>query len=329
MSLCFTVVQALKGEGIHKIRGIFYEVIQRLRRNCEALTDELVNEVLMEIGASSAIDQMIYRHYGDDQEKVVENSISDSLAYHLSDDDSRTYIRQAFRVRKERISESINDEEQFDLLKASGLKLEDFLKMEEMVTEDMLDTLITEDVTEEKWLKNVAGLIYEMPTIESSYEYLLGDVKKVIADKSELAKFICDWLRSKLYHEIAKEMDLAVDDVMDLLSHLQYHFHMRLQGLIRYLSAKYDFSYNGLTTLAEGIKHGIYNDIHAMLIKGGLRDRIALHKLAKYIEREEIPYTSMRKVRRGLKARYEDFEKYMNQNGLPQLTREKIRMWKD
>ena len=54
-----------------------------------------------------------------------------------------------------------------------------------------------------------------------------------------------------------------------------------------------------------------------------MRDRIALHKLAEYIEREEIPYTSMRKVRRGLKARYEDFEKYMNQNGLPQLTREK------
>ena len=59
-----------------------------------------------------------------------------------------------------------------------------------------------------------------------------------------------------------------------------------------------------------------------------MRDRIALHKLAEYIEREEIPYTSMRKVLRGLKARYEDFEKYMNQNGLPQLTREKIRMWK-
>ena len=324
-----TVVQALKGDSIHEIRGIFYEVIQMLRRNCEALTDELVNEVLMEIGASSAIDQMIYRHYGDDQEEVVENSISDSLAYHLSDDDSRTYIRQVFRVRKERISESINDEEQFDLLKASGLKLEDFLKMEEMVTEDMLDTLITEDVTDEEWLKNVAGLIYEMPTKESGYEYLSGDVKKVVADKSELAKFICDWLRGKLYHEIAKEMDLAVDDVMDLLSHLQYHFHMRLQGLIRYLSAKYDFSDSGLTTLSEGIKHGIYNDIHAMLIKGGLRDRIALHKLAEYIECEEIPYTSMRKVRRGLKSRYEDFEKYMSQNGLPQLTREKIRMWKD
>lgn len=27
-------------------------------------TDELVNEVLVEIGVSSAIDQMIYRHYG-------------------------------------------------------------------------------------------------------------------------------------------------------------------------------------------------------------------------------------------------------------------------
>lgn len=323
-----TVVEALKGDGIHEIRGIFYEVIQMLRRNCEVLTDDLVNEVLMEIGASSAIDQMIYRHYGDAQEDVVENSISDSLAYHLSDDDSRTYIRRAFRVRKERISESINDEEQFNLLKASGLELEDFLKMEKMVKEDMLDTLITEDITDEEWLKNVAGLIYEMPTIESGYEYLPGDVKEVIEDKSELAKFICDWLRGKQYHEIAKEMNLAVDDMMDLLSHLQYHFYMRLQGLIRYLSAKYDFSDSGLTMLPEGIKHGICNDIHAMLIKGGLRDRIALHKLAEYIEREGIPYTSTRKVRSGLKARNEDFETYMNQNGLPQLTREKIRMWK-
>lgn len=60
-----------------------------------------------------------------------------------------------------------------------------------------------------------------------------------------------------------------------------------------------------------------------MLIKGGLRDRIALHKLAEYIEREEIPYTSMRKVRRGLKGEIRRFREIYESEWIPSTDKRK------
>lgn len=322
-----TVVEALKGDQIHAIRGIFYDVIQMLSNSQRELTDELVNEVLVEIGASSAIDQMIYRHYGEAQADAVEHSISDSLAFHLSDDNAKNYIRQAFRVRHERINASIKDKDQFALLKQSGLELEDFLKMEETLTKDDLDSFISGNVTDEKWLKVVLETIYEMPTIKPEYAYLTGDIKEVIEDKAEYASFVSMWLNGNQYWQIAEAMELDVDDVMDLLNHFQYHFHVRLQGLIRYLGAKYEFSDDCLSLLPECVKHGICNEIHTTLIKGGLKDRVALHVVSQYIEENGMAYLSIRRIKRDLKNRREDFDNYVNQRNMPYLSKGKIDVW--
>lgn len=321
------VVEALRGDQIHAIRGIFYDVIQMLSNSQRELTDELMNEVLVEFGASSAIDQMIYRHYGEAQSDSVEHSISDSLAFHLSDEDSKNYIRQAFRVRYDRINASITDEEQFALLKQSGLELEDFLKMEENLTADNIDRFVSDEVSNEDWLKVVLETVYSMPTIESEYEYLAEDIKEVIEDKAEYASFVSMWLKGKQYWQMAEDMEMDVDDVMDLLNHFQYHFHIRLQGLIRYLGAKYEFTDDCLSLLPECVKYGINNEIHATLIKGGLKDRIALHVLSQYIEDEGMRYSSPRRIKQGLKNRRKDFEQYIEQSNIPQLSKEKIGVW--
>lgn len=322
-----TVVEALRGDNIHAIRGIFYDVIQALRQSPQRLTDEYVNGVLVQIGASSAIDQMIYRHYGEAQADVVEHSISDSLAFHLSDDNSRSYIRQAFRVRHDRISDSLTDDVQFALLRQTGLDLEDFIKLEELLSEDDLVRFNTESLTDEGWLENLLEIVYSMPTIAPTYSYMSQDIKDVIGDKADYASLLSQWLSGNQYWQIAEDMEMDEDDVMELLGHLQYHFHMRLQGLIRYLGAKYDFSNESLSLLPECVKHGINSDIHTMLIKGGLKDRIALHVVSKYIEAEEIPYSSYRRVKRGLKSVREDFEAYITETAIPQLSKENIRTW--
>lgn len=322
-----TVVEAMKGDGIHAIRGIFYDVIQLLSRNLNEPTDDQVNEILVELGASSAIDQMIYRHYGGAEVDVVEESISDSLAFHLSDEHSKGYIRQAFRVRKDRIDASITSEEQLALLKQTGMELEDFMQMENNFREEDLEGLRTEDLTAETWLKTILTLVYTFPTIASEYEYLDQEIKDVIEDKDDYASFVNLWLTGSQYWQIAEAMDMDVDNVMGLLIHFQYHFHMRLQGLIRYLGAKYEFTDDRLSLLPECVKYGICNETHTDLIKSGLRDRIALHKVAQYVEEQEIGYSTASGLRRKIRKQKEDLEAYIGLTDIPQLTREKIERW--
>ena len=322
-----TVVEAMRGEGIHAIRGIFYEVIQLLTLLNDVPSDEQVNEVLVDLGASSAIDQMIYRHYGGNEGDVVEESISDSLAFHLSDDNSKAYIRQAFRVRKDRIDANITSEDQLALLKQTGMELEDFMQMENNFGEKDLDGLRTEDLTDETWLKTILTLIYSFPTIAPEYEYLDQEIKDVIEDKEDYASFVKLWLTGKQYWRIAEAMGMDVESVMGLLNHFQYHFHMRLQGLIRYLGAKYEFTDDCLSLLPESVKYGICNETHATLIKSGLRDRIALHKVAQYVEEQEIGYSTAGGLRRKIRKQREDLEAYMGLTDIPQLTREKIERW--
>jgi replicative superfamily II helicase len=322
-----TVVEAMKGDGIHAIRGIFYEVIQLLSRNLNQPTDEEVNEILVDLGASSAIDQMIYRHYGGAEVDVVEESISDSLAFHLSDNNSKEYIRQAFRVRKDRIDASITSDEQLALLKQTGMELEDFMQLENNFSGENLDGLNSEDVVDEEWLNKVLSLIYTFPTIQPEYNYLSQDVKDIIEDKEIYAAFLKLWLIGKQYWQIAEELDLPVDDVMTLLGHLQYHFHMRLQGLIRYLSVKYEFSDDCLSLLPECIKYGICNEVHTALIKSGLRDRIALHKVAQYVDEHEIGFSTVGGLKRKIRRQKEDLEAYLALTDIPRLSKLKIEKW--
>ena len=322
-----TVVEAMRGDGIHAIRGIFYEVIQLLSRNWNEPTDEQVNEILVDLGASSAIDQMIYRHYGGIEVDVVEESISDSLAFHLSDDNSKEYIRQAFRVRKDRIDANITSEEQLALLKQTGMELEDFMQMENNFKEEKLEGLSTEDLTDETWLKTILTLIYSFPTIVPEYEYLDQEIKDVIDDKEEFACFVKLWLTGSQYWQIAEAMDMKVDSVMGLLNHFQYHFHMRLQGLIRYLGAKYEFTEDSLSLLPECVKYGIFNESHTALIKSGLRDRIALHQVARYVEEQKIGYSTAGGLRRKIRKLRGDLEAFIALTDVPQLTRKKIGKW--
>ena len=322
-----TVVEAMKGDGIHAIRGIFYEVIQLLSRNLNQPTDEEVNEILVDLGASSAIDQMIYRHYGGAEVDVVEESISDSLAFHLSDDNSKEYIRQAFRVRKDRIDASVSSDEQLALLKRTGMELEDFIQVENNFREEDLEGLSTEDLTDESWLKTILSLIYSLPTISPEYEYLDQEIKDIIEDKDEFAFFLKLWLIGKQYWQIAETMGLDVECVMGLLNHVQYHFHMRLQGLIRYLSVKYEFTDECLSLLPECVKYGIGNEAHTALIKSGLRDRIALHKVAQYVDENEIGFSTAGGLKRKIRRQKEDLEAYLALTDIPRLSKSKIENW--
>ena len=132
-------------------------------------------------------------------------------------------------------------------------------------------------------------------------------------------------LRGYAVHQQA--MAIKVDSVMGLLNHFQYHFHMRLQGLIRYLGAKYEFTDDCLSLLPECVKYGICNETHTALIKSGLRDRIALHKLAQYVEEQEIGYSTAGGLRRKIRKQREVLEAFIGLTDMPQLTREKIESW--
>ena len=322
-----TVVEAMRGDGIHAIRGIFYEVIQMLSRNWNEPSDEQVNEVLVDLGASSAIDQMIYRHYGGAAVDVVEDSISDSLAFHLSDDNSKAYIRQAFRVRKDRIDANITSDDQLTLLKQSGMELEDFMQIENNFREEYLEGLSTEDLTDESWLKTILTLVYSFPSIAPECEYLDQEIKDIIEDKDEFVDFVSFWLTGSQYWQIAEAMGLDVECVMGLLNHVQYHFHMRLQGLIRYLSVKYEFSDDCLSLLPECIKYGISNEAHTALIKSGLRDRIALHKVAQYVDEHKIEFSTAGGLKRKIRRQKEELEAYLALTEIPRLSKSKIEKW--
>ena len=93
------------------------------------------------------------------------------------------------------------------------------------------------------------------------------------------------------------------------------------------MSAKYEFNDECLSLLPECVKYGVNSVIHTLLIKGGLRDRIALHALSVFVKNEDIPFSSSRKIKRGLKTRLADFDYYIDTSRIPQLSKNKIKAW--
>lgn len=321
-----TIVDALKGERIHQIRGIFYNVIQKLIEIGANLTDERVDEVLVKYGASSAIDQMIYRYYGGgDDVDVIQDCIQDSLAYHLSNQNDQQYIQRAFHVRYNRIEANV-DHEHVDLLKQTGLELDDFLRLER-INEDEIGTFNSDSVLDQTWLDKITDVIYTMPTMVYEKESLSGNVAEVIEDPSRRVEFLQLWMRGFQYREMADMMDLAVDEVMELLGQLQYQFHIRLQGLIRYMRAKYNFECDALNLLPDCLKFGVSNMHQIMIIKGGLKDRIAVHKVGQVVVDQELEYPDYRSLRRQLRRNRDALENYIGAMDIPVLSKEKIWQW--
>ena len=93
------------------------------------------------------------------------------------------------------------------------------------------------------------------------------------------------------------------------------------------MGAKYDFSDDSLSLLPECVKYGICDETHTALIKSGLRDRTALHKVANYVEEQGITYVTAGGLRRKIKRRRNDVEVYMELSGIPRLSMEKVEGW--
>lgn len=322
------VVTALKGDGIHEIRGIFFELIQQIKDYRRELTEQELNTVMEKLGASTAIDTMLLRNYGiGDEEKVVEDSISDSLAYHLSDDSAKAYIRKSYAVRYKKVSQNV-DIENIGLLKQSGLDVDDFVELEKISLDVFDKKLQNETVNDEHWLGEIYSLIYGLPSMARVIDEIKdADEKESILDAGRWVEIVNQWMKGARYCEIAERMDLPVDVIMSILNHVQYHFCIRLQQLIRYLEAKYEFDNDNLKLLPDYLRYGICEEEHAAMIKGGLTDRIALHIVGQYALEVQLIWNSYKGLRRALRINCSDVVMYMIGHDVPKLTLEKVKAW--
>ena len=322
------VVTALKGDGIHEIRGIFFELIQQIKDYRRELTEQELNTVMEKLGASTAIDTMLLRNYGiGDEEKVVEDSISDSLAYHLSDDTAKAYIRKSYAVRYKKVSQNV-DIENIGLLKQSGLDVDDFVELEKISLDDFDEKLQNKTVNDENWLGKIHSLIYGLPSMGRVLEEIKdADEKENILDAGRWIVIVNQWMQGAQYCEIAERLAEPVDVIMGILNHIQYHFCIRLQQLIRYLEEKYGLDNDNLRLLPDYLRYGICEEEHAAMIKGGLTDRIALHIVGRYVLENRTDWNSYNGLIRALRANSSEVIVYLIGHGAPKLSIEKVKAW--
>lgn len=322
------VVTALKGDGIHEIRGIFFELIQQIKDYRRELTEQELNTVMEKLGASTAIDTMLLRNYGiGDEEKVVEDSISDSLAYHLSDDTAKAYIRKSYAVRYKKVSQNV-DIENIGLLKQSGLDVDDFVELEKISLDDFDEKLHNKTVNDENWLGKIHSLIYGLPSMGRVLEEIKdAGEKENILDAGRWIVIVNKWMQGAQYCEIAERLAEPVDVIMGILNHIQYHFCIRLQQLIRYLEEKYGLDNDNLRLLPDYLRYGICEEEHAAMIKGGLTDRIALHIVGRYVLENRTDWNSYNGLRRALRANSSEVIVYLIGHGAPKLSIEKVKVW--
>lgn len=322
------VVTALKGDGIHEIRGIFFELIQQIKDYRRELTEQELNTVMEKLGASTAIDTMLLRNYGiGDEEKVVEDSISDSLAYHLSDDTAKAYIRKSYAVRYKKVSQNV-DIENIGLLKQSGLDVDDFVELEKISLDDFDEKLQNKTVNDENWLGKIHSLIYGLPSMGRVLEEIKdADEKENILDAGRWIVIVNQWMQGAQYCEIAERLAEPVDVIMGILNHIQYHFCIRLQQLIRYLEEKYGLDNDNLRLLPDYLRYGICEEEHAAMIKGGLTDRIALHIVGRYVLENRTDWNSYNGLIRALRANSSEVIVYLIGHGVPKLSIEKVKAW--
>lgn len=82
-----------------------------------------------------------------------------------------------------------------------------------------------------------------------------------------------------------------------------------------------------MSLLPECVNYGINNGNHTALIKSELRDRIALHKVAQYVDEQETDFSTAGGLKRKIRRQKEDLEAYLALTDIPRLSKSKIEKW--
>lgn len=307
--------KALKSGTLAPIHGMLYDLIEVLNKlKWQEASLERINKLLESEGLAEGIDLMISRNLGDVklEDIQIEDVCQSSLAYKLGSEDDRAMLSKVFAARFESIK-ALADSGEYDDFLETGLALNSYHAISDRIRErdsERMDAL------------SEANQAEFMP-------YLVDLMKSVglFDEGSNVGKFVNTsllFMQGDTYSKIADSLKIDVDEVLQYTNYLQNMFAENVRAVIRYVVRKYEVKNLFLDEWPDYLKYGLYTSFEYELYTKRLSDRIAVHAVEEYVQKELHANAADVMF---LKIYPERLLHYISEKGYPSVTISKVRRW--
>lgn len=274
---------------INAMQGTLYSLIQYLCHKKQITSETDINQILSNTIFSEAIDMMIVKSAdGEDIDTLsIDNLVSDSLAYRLSNEEKRERLKIVFKARYNYLKNECSHE-RYNLIQKTGVPMRDLDYFEENIEYDRISSF--PDYFCSEWIAYIIDFIMDIPSVKDSFVDMSAKMKKLIADSSKIKDVVGDWMAGLQYVEISKHLDIVVDDVILYVNYIQGTLHDKMESLIAYMLEIYDDIDYTLKHWAKYLRLGINTVFEYNLNQKRVTERILIHALQNYCdELKEFP----------------------------------------
>lgn len=306
---------------LEKMRGTLYALVDYLVKRDKVKNENDINELLSVTIFSDAIDEMIIRSAdGDVNEIDIEDLVSESLAYTLSDEVKKDALKKVFKARHNVLKQSFEDK-RYRLSKSTGLNLRELDTVERFVSVDHV-TLASEldNVTNGDFVSFVIDAIMDLPTIKEDIEDGSATRRKLLSITERIKRVAVMWMEGMQYWEIAEKESIKVDEAILIVIFLQGVVHDKAEALLAYLNEAKGFEKGIATYWPEYLRLGIDDRLMYEAHKLRIPERIQLHAIKRFYEETESSYGDYANLESSLTENKGKLEKYMKQKGYPVLS---------
>ena len=310
---------------LEAMRGTLYDLIDFLVRKKVVDNENDVNQLLSTATFLDAIDEMIIRSSDNGLDNVdIELMVTNSLAYSLSDDRMQEAIKKVFEARYHVLREH-SENEKYQLLKVTGLNLRELEFVAEFMTQDKVAIATnTNGVASHEMVSMMINCVMSLPTVVDSLKYDTQTKQRLFADIERIKIVAALWMNGAQYHEIAREVNVTVDEAILLVMLLQGTVYDKATKIISYLKEVHGIDNNATLHWAECTKIGIYKKVMYNYYQMRIPERIQLHAL--YRCYREFGYDSIDTsvLRRFLIVEKNKIRNKMCEEGYPKMSIESL-----
>lgn len=321
-----TIKEALNPDdsALEKMQGTLYALVDYLVNQGKISDENDINELLSVTAFSDAIDEMIVRSAeGNVNEIDVDELVTESLAYSLSDDEKRDALKKVFKARHKALKETIEDD-RYQLSKTTGLNLRELKAIEQFITDEHV-RLSSElwDVTNGEFVSFIIDCVMAMPTVQEEIESTKTKLK-LLSDVEMVKRIAIMWMQGLQYHEIAKKESIDVDNIILIVMFLQSVVHDKAVCIIAYLSKAKGLEVGTATYWPEYLRLGINDRLMYEIHKLRITERIQLHAIKRFYEETDFKCENYDHLKYSLINNKDNIERFMDQENYPTLSIEEL-----
>ncbi len=274
------LADVIANRDLEDVKGFLYYVVDVIQDYLVRNRTQLSNEMLDQLKESDQIDNSIIQLLAEDisveeLDEEVSSLIQNTLTYYQSDDKLKSRLSELFKLRSEKLKPIVVSGN-LNLIKNTGIPLRSFDSIEKLIDYDQDFLAEVNNALDSQWIDFMFDVLFEIDDFKESIPLGL--------ERETLIESLTVWINGGWYHDVAREINISVDNALILVKYFEYELQNFVSSIIKYIEIKRRELIKSTSEVVSYwpnyVTYGVNSSLKLELAEMGIPDRILIEKIA-------------------------------------------------